>query len=396
MKGENEEMKRRELVLVILMCFAIAILQTSPDIGHAQAGTSVLTVTSGLPNQGGMNPLAGATVALLNESLESILRKSHAFDGQPSILKAWHTACVNRSPLCRKGLEQLEDSVVTNGQMDATGKTTLSDVPAGSYYLMTLGLSVQSAQGLVWDLKVDLKPGPNSVTLNEGNMISFDLRAARQDATASAPPSTSTAGTAEPNAAMPSGPKNSVLTLSATDGPQKPVTRTAFYLLDDDFEKILQRAGFKQQMLLGKPLPLLNSFEFVARMVALKKNDPRFALLEGLSGESLIPREVEQQYNLGVQALSQHIVATAKTNAGGRAILPAVPAGTYYLYGTTSEFVKVGDVVTVDRRPITPTVTNSRPYGYDSATIWNMKVTINSGRNSVALTRANAVFVTGR
>ena len=131
-------------------------------------------------------------------------------------------------------------------------------------------------------------------------------------------------------------------------------------------------------------------------MVALQKNDPRFALLKGLSGESLIPPEVEQQYNLGLEALSQHIVATAKTNAGGRAILPAVPAGTYYLYGTTSEFVKVGEVVTVDRSTITPTITNSRSYGYDSATIWNMKVTMNAGRNSVALTRANAAFVTGR
>ena len=131
-------------------------------------------------------------------------------------------------------------------------------------------------------------------------------------------------------------------------------------------------------------------------MVALQKNDPRFALLKGLSGESLIPPEVEQQYNLGLEALSQHIVATAKTNAGGRAILPAVPAGTYYLYGTTSEFVKVGEVVTVDRSTITPTITNSRSYGYDSATIWNMKVPMNAGRNSVALTRANAAFVTGR
>jgi hypothetical protein len=88
-------------------------------------------------------------------------------------------------------------------------------------------------------------------------------------------------------------------------------------------------------------------------------------------------------------------VATAKTDAGGRAILPAVPAGTYYLYGTTSEFVKVGDVVTVDRSTITPTITNTKPYGYDSATIWNLKVTINAGRNSVGLTRANAAFVTG-
>ena len=89
----------RTVALVILICVVTAILHASPDISDAQAATSVLTVTSGLPNQGGVNPLAGAAVALLNESFESILRKSHAFDGQPSILKAWHAACVNRSPL---------------------------------------------------------------------------------------------------------------------------------------------------------------------------------------------------------------------------------------------------------------------------------------------------------
>jgi len=186
------------------------------------------------------------------------------------------------------------------------------------------------------------------------------------------------------------------MTLSATDGPGKPVAQHAFYLLDDDFEQILRSVGFKQQMLLGKPLPLLNSFEFVARMVALQENDPRFKLLEGLGGESLIPPEVKQQYELGVQALTQHTVATVKTNAGGRGTLPAVPAGSYYVYGTTSDFVHVGDVVTVDRSTAIPKETNRRQYGYDSATIWNMKISLKAGQNSVILTRSNATFVTGR
>lgn len=383
----------RTVALVILICVVTAILHASPDISDAQAATSVLTVTSGLPNQGGVNPLAGATVALLNESFESILRKSHAFDGQPSILKAWHAACVNRSPLCRKGLEQLEEAVVANGQMDASGKTMLTGVPAGSYYLISFAISIQSVQGLVWDLKIDLRPGPTSITLNQENVASFDIRSAKQAPTPTA------AVAAKPSGRVtirPSGTSNSVLTLSATDGPGKPVAQHSFYLLDDDFEQILLGVGFKQQMLLGKPLPLLNSFEFVARMVALQENDPRFKLLEGLGGESLIPPEIKQQYNLGLQALSEHAVATVKTNARGRATLPAVPAGVYYVYGTTSDFVHVGDVVTVDRRTVTPTVTNRRQYGYDSATIWNMKLALKAGQNSITLTRANATFVTGR
>ena len=388
-------MKRRTRAIVTVLFLAMT-LTTHPAFGEAasQRGDAVLTVISGLPNQGANNALAGAAVFLLKESFEGLIRKSGVVGGQASIWQAWKVACANRTPACAKSLQSVQAAAVTDGLVDATGSVVLEMVDPGTYYLGVFAFNPQTAQLMVWDVRVDLKPGENSITLDQRNMVSFDARVSRQAPSTSA--SRPGAGNPEGSTAMPSGPKNSVLALSATDGPQKPVARTAFYLLDDDFEKILVRAGFKQQMLLGKPLPPLNGFEFVARMVALQKNDPRFAFLKGLSGESLIPPEVEQQYNLGLQALSQHIVATANTNAGGRAILPAVPAGTYYLYGTTSEFVKVGDVVTVDTSTVTPTVTNKRPVGYDSATIWNLKVTINAGRNSVALTRNNAVFVTGR
>ncbi len=200
----------------------------------------------------------------------------------------------------------------------------------------------------------------------------------------------------QPTATRPSGPKNSTLTIAATDGPRNPVARTYLYLLDDSAEQILERAGFRQQMLLGKPLPLLNSFEFVARMVALQQNDPGFKILEGLGGDSLIPPEVKSQYDLGVEALSKHVVGYVKTDAAGRASFPPVPAGTYYIYGTTSQYVKVGEVLTIDRTTPTPTVTKNRDFGYDTATIWNVKVSIKPGPNSTTLSQANAAFVTGR
>ena len=45
-------MDPRTVVLVIKICLAIAVLQTPSNVCHAQTGDSVLTVTSGLPNQG--------------------------------------------------------------------------------------------------------------------------------------------------------------------------------------------------------------------------------------------------------------------------------------------------------------------------------------------------------
>jgi len=379
-------------VLILILIYAISNQGNTLDA--TQAGGAALTVTSGLPNQVGTNPLDSAGVMLLRESFESLLRKSGRFGGQQSVLRAWHTACINRSALCQQGLSQVEEATVAEGRMDRAGRIVLPAVNPGSYYLFAFGLSVQTIQSLIWDFRIDLKAGENSVTLDQSNVAALDIRKTQQ-----VPPPT-TENVAEKASGRvtvrPSGPANSVLTLNATDGPGKPVAQHNFYLLDDDFEQILRSVGFKQQMLLGKPLPLLNSFEFVARMVALQQNDPRFALLEGLGGESLIPASVKQQYELGVQALSEHAVATVRTNGSGRGTLPAVPAGTYYVYGTTSDFVHVGDVVTVDRSTVTPTVTNRRQFGYDSATIWNMKVALKTGQNSVTLTRANAAFVTGR
>jgi hypothetical protein len=58
--------------------------------------------------------------------------------------------------------------------------------------------------------------------------------------------------------------------------------------------------------------------------------------------------------------------------------------------------VKVGEVVTIDRTTPTPTVTKNRDFGYDTATIWNLKVSIKPGPNSTTLSQANAAFVTGR
>ena len=47
---------------------------------------------------------------------------------------------------------------MANGQMDASGKTMLTGVPAGSYYLISFAISILSVQGIVWDLKIDLRP----------------------------------------------------------------------------------------------------------------------------------------------------------------------------------------------------------------------------------------------
>ena len=50
---------------------------------------------------------------------------------------------------------------------DLNGKATLPGVPAGTYYLMATG--TYNRQAIHWYLKVELKAGANSVTLDQRN-----------------------------------------------------------------------------------------------------------------------------------------------------------------------------------------------------------------------------------
>jgi hypothetical protein len=56
---------------------------------------------------------------------------------------------------------------VSDTRADAKGKATLPGVAPGTYFLM---ITIRyNNQPCVWDLKVDLKPGANSLTLDQGN-----------------------------------------------------------------------------------------------------------------------------------------------------------------------------------------------------------------------------------
>ena len=373
--------------LIYLLTLQPAAADIRSDKSDSQSFAS-LTLSNGMPNEpSGRNPLENAYVAILRESFVSVLIKSRLFEGQPLPLKAWNDACIKKAPVCRQALGRVQEAVVSQGQMPAAGgKMTLPGVPPGNYYVFAYAYSAQMLQAVVWDLSVSLKPGPHGITLDQRNITPLDIRPGQLAQKPNVqPPGTAATPIDAPAATVrPAGPKNSVLNLQALTAKREPVGRTTFYLLDDDFENILKRAGFKRQMLLGEELPLLNSFELLWRWKTMKEG---FSFLEALMGQSVFPEEVEQQYAIGVKALTDHTVATIKTNIYGRATFPAVPAGTYFVYGTGNEFVKTGSQGTISGNTVTLQDT-----GYAQATIWNLKVPVKAGQNSVTLTPDNASF----
>jgi hypothetical protein len=132
-------------------------------------GNAVLSVSTGFPPQPGiLNPLAGRPYLLMRDDFATAAAKG----GVPippgmSAEKAMGAACANRTPDCQKFTQAMTADTACALRADVNGKATLPGVPPGTYYLMVSTL--YNRQPLYWDLKVELKPGANSVTLDQTN-----------------------------------------------------------------------------------------------------------------------------------------------------------------------------------------------------------------------------------
>ena len=138
---------------------------------NAPTGNAVLVVTSGLAAQpGGQNPLAGHTFVLLNQNYESVLAGA-GIQAPPGVspVKGFLAACTNHQPACQVGVAATNSSTVSGAKADASGKAQLPGVPPGTYYFFCLG--GYNKQLFKWDFPVQLKPGANSVTLDQHNAV---------------------------------------------------------------------------------------------------------------------------------------------------------------------------------------------------------------------------------
>jgi hypothetical protein len=137
----------------------------------APLGNATLSVVSGLPTQpGAPNPLAGRPYILLRESYADALAKGGVVvPPGTSAYKYAGAACAGRTPDCQKVSDAIKVSAASAVRADANGSGTFPGVPPGTYYLM---ISARfNNQSLVWGQAVQLKPGPNSITLDQSTAI---------------------------------------------------------------------------------------------------------------------------------------------------------------------------------------------------------------------------------
>ncbi len=135
----------------------------------APLGNATLSVVSGFPTQPGVpNPLAGRPYVLLRDSYANALAKGGvSVPPGMSPFKYVGTVCTSRTPDCQKILDAVNANAASAVRADANGAGTLPGVPPGIYYLQ---ISARyNNQALVWGQAVQLKAGPNSITLDQSN-----------------------------------------------------------------------------------------------------------------------------------------------------------------------------------------------------------------------------------
>jgi len=114
--------------------------------------------------------LAGKSLVVLKDSLENVLASAGVnAQGASSRIAAWAKACERAStdPLCQKGVTSLASFVVARSTLDPTGTATFMNIPSSGTFFVVVDTAY--SQHLLWNLRIDLKPGVNSVTLAENN-----------------------------------------------------------------------------------------------------------------------------------------------------------------------------------------------------------------------------------
>jgi len=87
-----------------------------------------------------------------------------------SPIKGFFFGCqVPGTPDCQKAKAVIGPATLGIVQLDTNGKGQTLPGPPGTVYILCVIRNRTNGQSQVWNLKVDLKPGPNSVTLDQRN-----------------------------------------------------------------------------------------------------------------------------------------------------------------------------------------------------------------------------------
>jgi len=158
-------------------CAELRLVSKAPEsyLNSAAAGpTAVLALASGFPQEAGKpNPVGNHGFYLLKDPVDTALTKGGF---QPptgmSPINGMNLLCTKQTPDCQKAVAAIIANSATAVKSSPDGKAVFPAVLPGVYYVF--GLGQHHGRPLLWNVRVQIKAGDNSVTLDDRNASALD------------------------------------------------------------------------------------------------------------------------------------------------------------------------------------------------------------------------------
>jgi len=153
-------------------CAEMHLVSKGPEsyAKSAAAGPSaVLAIVSGFPQEAGKaNPVGNHGFYLLKDPGDTALTKG---DFRPpagmSPINGMSQVCTKQTPDCQKAVVAIIADSATAVKTASDGKGVFPAVLPGTYYVF--GIGQYQGKPLLWNVRVQIKAGENSITLDERN-----------------------------------------------------------------------------------------------------------------------------------------------------------------------------------------------------------------------------------
>jgi len=147
---------------------------TTPSSPPVESTPAVLALASGFASlSNGKNVLGGHTFGLTREDFATVLTKAgFRPPAGMSVIAAWAQACKSGSPVCQQGFNAMGAASLKTVTLDPSGKANFPEMPPGVYYVF--GSTRYGSGHLLWNLRIELKPSWQTLTLNERNAMPME------------------------------------------------------------------------------------------------------------------------------------------------------------------------------------------------------------------------------
>jgi hypothetical protein len=158
-------------------CADMRLVSKAPEsyLNSAAAGpTAVLAIASGFPQEAGKpNPVGNHGFYLLKDPVDTALTKG-GFRSPAGVspINGMNAVCIKQTPDCQKAVAAIIADSATAVKSSPDGKAVFPAVLPGVYYVF--GMGQHQSKPVLWNVRVQIKAGENSVTLDERNLSALE------------------------------------------------------------------------------------------------------------------------------------------------------------------------------------------------------------------------------